>query len=296
MRYRCDSDTCRTGRHWTRASAEACYRRFLTSRPTVSASVPRPAVDPAEQIGRRMMEAQERRRLKELRQRLIDYVPVPAPDETTRIANHSGERQLRAISDHLRAVDALIATTTYKMNMQLRYGTPQEIDDVLTCIAGYNSYDQLIRQVDEAFGALGAGLQLDQPVQALRGASAATHDVLGLAVGDTFADPGYMFATSSMGAALYYAERHESYGAGSASPLLLRLNLHSALYIPAPEQRTRELVELVDAYPLLKDAVAQYVVPANSTWRIDAIGPAVDDGPAEVEITQVRSVDIGARA
>lgn len=124
--FRCDSATCRTGRHWTRAAAESCYRRFLTSRPATPASLPGPALDPAEQLGRRIVEVQERRRLEELRKRLDGYAAAPAPDETTRIANRSGERQLRAISEHLHAVNALTATTTYKMNTQMRHRAPQE--------------------------------------------------------------------------------------------------------------------------------------------------------------------------
>jgi hypothetical protein len=54
----------------------------------------------------------------------------------------------------------------------------------------FDSYDRLIEEVEEAFAALGPGPRLDQPVQALRGASTATHDVLGLGIGDTFTDPG----------------------------------------------------------------------------------------------------------
>jgi hypothetical protein len=43
----------------------------------------------------------------------------------------------------------------------------------------------------------------------------------------------------------------------------------------------------VDPYPLLRDAVAQYVVQAISTWRVDDVRPDADGEPAQVEITQL---------
>lgn len=222
-----------------------------------------------------------------LREHLATYVPAAAPNSATRAANSSGERQLDLLSGHLRAIDALIPITAYKMNRQLRTGIRQEVDDWLTCIVGYESYDEVLADVHAAFATLGNAARLDEPVQAFRGASDDTHPILALAPGTTFRDDGYLFATPDRDVALYYAGKHVEWGPRGTRPIVMNLRLHSALYLPDPQQRTPSLVESVDGFGFLKDANAQFIVPAGSQWRLDSVNAPGGSDVVEVTCTQL---------
>jgi hypothetical protein len=175
----------------------------------------------------------------------------------------------------------------YKMNRQLRTGEPQELDDDAGFLCGAGSYDQLLDWAARAFAALGTGVRLDAPLRALRGDTTATHDLLNRTPGEEFTDPGYVFATLSADTALWHVEQGQHRAAGAHRPALVTLHLHSALYVPTPEQQSAELVELADAFDTFRSMGEQFIVPAGSRWRVDRVDASAADGVVRAELTQL---------
>lgn len=285
VRFPCDNPTCRPARHWTRRAADACYAEAINSQTAlVAGEGDYDWAAERERIYRQRMEAA---RLKRLAAKLADYTPEPPPGPQWAIANASGERQLRALRNHLHAVGSMSFRNAYKMNWQLRTGEPQELDDDAGFLCGAGSYDQLLDWAAQAFDALGDGVRLDAPLRALRGDTTATHDLLNRAVGEEFIDPGYVFATLSAATAQWHIGQGQHRIAQAHRPALVTLHLHSALYVPAPEQQSIELVEIGHAYDTFRSMGEQFIVPAGSRWRVDLLDTTGADGVVRAEVTQL---------
>lgn len=281
MWFICDNPACRPGRHWTVRAADACYAALINR-----VEAEERDYDWAAQAEAMRRERADAARLKRLAAKLADYTPKPPPGPQWAIANASGERQLRIVREHLHAVGSMSVRSAYKLNWQLRTGEPQELDDDAGYHCGAGSYDQLLDWAARAFAALGNGVRLDAPLHALRGDTTATHDLLNREVGEEFTDPGYVFATLSPSTAAYHLEQGQ-YHPGDHRPALLKLHLHSALYIPTPEQQSPELVELGYAYDNFRFMDEQFIVPAGSRWRVDQVNSSAADGVVRAELTQL---------
>lgn len=281
MLFLCDNPECRSGRHWTARAADACYAELINTVQTDTR-----AYDPAAESQRLWHKRMEAARLKKLATKLADYTPEPPPGPQWAIANASGERQLRALRDHLHTVGAMCIRSAHKMNRQLRTSEAQELDDYAGYLCGADSYDQLLDWATRAFAALGDGVRLDAPLPALRGDTTATHDLLNRVVGEEFTDPGYLFATLESSTALWHL-RQGLQRPGGHRPALLRLRLHSALYVPARAQQSAELVELGDASDTFRVMDEQFIVPADSRWRVDRLDTTAAHGVVLAELTQL---------
>ncbi len=262
-------------------AADACYADLINK-----VEAEERDYDWAAESERIWRERAEAARLKRLAAKLADYTPEPPPGPQWAIANASGERQLRVLREHLHAVGSMSFRNAYKMNRQLRTGEPQELDDDAGFFCGAGSYDQLLDWASQAFAALGNGVRLDAPLRALRGDTTATHDLLNRASGEEFTDPGYMFATMSPSTAAWHIEQGQ-HRPGDHRPALLKLHLHSALYIPTPEQQSPELVELGHAFDTFRSMGEQFIVPAGSRWRVDQVDATAADGVVRAELTQL---------
>lgn len=282
MLFLCDNPDCQPRRHWTARAAEACYAKLINK-----VEAEEREYDWAAENERRWRERAEAARLKQLAAKLADYTPEPPPGPQWAIANASGERQLRTLRNHLHAVGSMSFRNAYKMNWQLRTGEPQELDDDAGFFCGAGSYDQLLDWAARAFGALGDGVRLDAPLRALRGDSTATHDLLNRVVGEEFTDQGYVFATLSASTAQWHIEQGKHRRAQGHRPAMVTLNLHSALYIPTPEQQSIELVEIGHAYDTFRSMGEQFIVPAGSRWRVDQLDAAAADGIVWAELSQL---------
>lgn len=282
MLISCDNPDCRQGRHWTVRAADACYADLINK-----VQAEERDYDWAAESDRIRRERAEAARLKQLAAKLADYTPKPPPGPQWAIANASGERQLRALRDHLHTVGSMSFRNAYKMNRQLRTGEPQELDDDAGYFCGAGSYDQLLDWAARAFAALGDGVRLDTPLRALRGDTTATHDLLNRVIGEEFTDPGYVFATLSASTAQWHIEQGQHRTAQAHLPALVTLDLHSALYVPHPEQQSVELVELGDAYDTFRIMSEQFIVPAGSRWRVEQLDVTAADGIVRAELAQL---------
>ncbi len=280
----CDNAACRSGRHWTRRQADECYSRGLIYEQELLDGTfdDRWRAEQQHDFERRM----EAVRLKNLASELDGYQPEAAWSPAGERANESGERQLRALRDHLHAIGSLSFVGAYDVNLQLRTGRPHPLNGMAADICGASSCDVLIAWATDAFAALGDEVQLDVPVQALRGDTTLTHDLLNRSPGDEFVDPGYVFASLARSTADFHLERAQELD-DTHRPALVTLNLHAALYIPPLDQRSRELREIGDAVWTFSRMAEQFIVPAGSRWRVNSVTTSSPDGIVRADLTQL---------
>jgi hypothetical protein len=206
---------------------------------------------------RREQEESERKR----REYLSQHNPITPVHP---VLHASGERQLRTIADHLHAVSGLTTNRVHKLNEQLRTGMPVQLDDWLTCVVGFESYDDFALAVSAAFDALGGDVALDSRQTVFRGASADEFDGE-MRPGAVVSNAGYSFALQCEEDAKFYMGGEDS----DRPPALFKLDVHSALVIPNPEARTHELSGLTFDHLHLRTAVEQLVIPPSlNRWRI----------------------------
>lgn len=272
MIHPCNNPGCR-GRHWTHSGAEACYRRFVISRrPAETSASPRPhGPNPWQQ---RQLEAQRRREHQELEDHLAQHLPSPSANA---LAHANGERQLRFVNERFHTVSALTSDRLYRLNRQLRSGVPQEVDDTLTMIIGFDSYADFESSAAEVFDTLGAEVRLDGgPITVYRGTRTDTHDFSTWLPGQTTADAGYLFAALDDDTARRYMGGREWERGPEEAPALLKLEVHSALVIPDPAERSLELSRATFPQVFLRNAIAQIVIPpALNKWHVEElrVGP-----------------------
>ncbi|MEX0426052.1 hypothetical protein AB3X52_00355 [Nocardioides sp. DS6] len=278
MSWRCPHpDLCGSQLHLTTQSRAECRR--LGEEATAIKDQPAPSsLSQLRPYRDSFRQREEERSLAEAR----SHVPAAAPDGRTARLNEIGERQLAALADHLSPIDTLTASMLYTANRGLRLGHLPGPDDWLTMMAGYETYADFLAEVDAAFTALGTMIKVATRTRVCRGiriglgadfdpANLHAHVTSGAPLTYTFVDPGFGFATLDVNDALYYAQEERVGQGTNPRPVLMVMDLHSALYIPAPEQRSTELAVLLAQKTWLKDACAQFVIPRDSRWRITSV-------------------------
>lgn len=78
--------------------------------------------------------------------------------------------------------------------------------------------------------------------------------------------------------AVSYLETDAWRAGADAAPVLIRLVVHSALVIPAPNERSADLSRATYPHLFIRGAVPQLVVPPDhSTWKVDElrVGPFI---------------------
>ena len=190
------------------------------------------------------------------------------------VAHRNGERQLARLDGHFAAIGALTTDRLYRLNLQLRSGVPQEVDDILTMIVGFDSYARFESAAAGVFDTLGTEVRIDGgPITVYRGTRTNIHDFFSTWLpGQSVADKGYLFAAMDEDTARSYMGGPEWERDHERAPALLKLEVHSALVVPGPAERSLKLSGATYPQQFLREAIGQVIVPpVLNRWHVKEV-------------------------
>lgn len=163
------------------------------------------------------------------------------------------------------------------------------------CNAGYASNGQVVKAAESVFNALGPALDLNSPINAYRGLRSSPTDYLAalnpnISPPTRVEEPGFVFAAPTPEEAAFYQGKDAWWARPDPPSMLLQLEIHRAICIPHPDDRSRELVahlartRRVNPSPTrpkpehqhptqLESAKGQLIVAPGSRWAASASAP-----------------------